>query len=319
MNATKRHVILGVVVISVVAQSAAACRQTTASALPRPVVRVLSSPLADQFESLPFADQLAQEYARLLPEFDIRIVRKESNALSLLNNEGDLSVSNADTAYSVNARAGQLSTGKAELRAIGTLQPALLHLLVRPESEIHSIADLRGRAVGMAEADPTAELVLKAFHLDGTIVRKAPLSRTKLEAALLSGELDAIFVRNLFPATFVQNAISAGAQLLSIDGVALDSLPFEYPFLHRVSIPPGVYVGQTRRVRTIAIDVVLVCPSTLDENIVYQLTKHLFDAVARIPNYHRSLRLLEMQSASTTSIPLHDGAARYYREWELFR
>ena len=68
-----------------------------------------------------------------------------------------------------------------------------------------------------------------------------------------------------------------------------------------------------------AIDVILVCRSDLDENLVHELTKHLFAAIARVATYHQALRLIELHRASTTAIPLHEGAARYYREWALFR
>jgi TRAP transporter TAXI family solute receptor len=163
------------------------------------------------------------------------------------------------------------------------------------------------------------DLVLNAAGVAGDVIRKGPYNRADLASGLSRGDFDAVFARNMYPAAFVQTAIHQGARLISIDGPRIDGLPSDYPFLQRVSIPPGVYVGQTERVRTIAVDVILVCRADLDEELAHELTEYLFRAVSRVPAYHDALQFIEIHEASATPIPLHDGAARYYRELELFR
>jgi TRAP-type uncharacterized transport system substrate-binding protein len=65
---------------------------------------------------------------------------------------------------------------------------------------------------------------------------------------------------------------------------------------------------------------VLVCSSDLDATLVYELTRRLFESLPRMSSYLRtSLRLMDLHEASATPIPLHEGAARYYRERELTR
>ena len=68
--------------------------------------------------------------------------------------------------------------------------------------------------------------------------------------------------------------------------------------------------------RTLAL-VDLPSPSH-DEGLVYEVTKQFFDALASGPE-RPSLGFVELDQAPATSIPLHDGAARYYRERELQR
>ena len=70
---------------------------------------------------------------------------------------------------------------------------------------------------------------------------------------------------------------------------------------------------------TIGVDNLLLCRSDLQDELVYELTKRFFDALPRLASEQPSLRLMDFAQAPATPIPLHDGAARYYRERELFR
>lgn len=81
-------------------------------------------------------------------------------------------------------------------------------------------------------------------------------------------------------------------------------------------IPAGVYPRQPLPVRTIGVNSLLLCRAGLEEELVYRLTKALFQEVAETPT--ELLRLPDLGRAAATPIPLHAGAARYYRERELF-
>jgi TRAP-type uncharacterized transport system substrate-binding protein len=77
----------------------------------------------------------------------------------------------------------------------------------------------------------------------------------------------------------------------------------------------GEYPGHSAGIRTIGVENLLVCRSGLDEGLVHDLTARLFGALPSIP----LLRTIDLEQAPTVPIPLHDGAARFYRERELFR
>jgi TRAP-type uncharacterized transport system substrate-binding protein len=62
----------------------------------------------------------------------------------------------------------------------------------------------------------------------------------------------------------------------------------------------------------------MVCRADLEEQTAYELTRQFFDILAALPAAD-SLRLMNVDSAPATPIPLHQGAARYFRERELFR
>jgi uncharacterized protein len=134
-----------------------------------------------------------------------------------------------------------------------------------------------------------------------------------------AGQLDALFVNASYPFDRIEPAMKRGARLVPISGRPVDELINRYPFLRAVTIPAGTYPGQTAPVATVGVNVVLVCAADLSEPLVYDLTRSFFDALPLLAEAQPSLRLMDPEQAPATPIPLHDGAARYYRESELFR
>jgi len=64
---------------------------------------------------------------------------------------------------------------------------------------------------------------------------------------------------------------------------------------------------------------VLVCRSGLDEGLVYDLTRRFFEALPSLSSSQDALRFIDLEQAPAMPIPLHEGAARYYRERELLQ
>jgi TRAP-type uncharacterized transport system substrate-binding protein len=62
-----------------------------------------------------------------------------------------------------------------------------------------------------------------------------------------------------------------------------------------------------------------VCRRDLAETLVYDLTRLFFEALQPLAVSRRALRLMDVEQAPAAPIPLHEGAARYYRERELRR
>ena len=110
-----------------------------------------------------------------------------------------------------------------------------------------------------------------------------------------------------------------GAYLVPIQGAAVERLRNRIRFVRLTTIPRNVLPGQDRILPTIGIDMMVVCRDELDESVVYELTKQLFIAFPRLSGVEATLRFLNFEEAAATPIPLHPGAARYFRERELSR
>ena len=67
------------------------------------------------------------------------------------------------------------------------------------------------------------------------------------------------------------------------------------------------------------VDVLLLTRQDLDDELVRRLTSALFDVLPQLAASHDFLRLMDARRAPATPIPLHPGAALYYRERELSR
>jgi TRAP transporter TAXI family solute receptor len=273
----------------------------------------------------PLGHGLAVAYQHALP--DLHVIVDESpgslrNVEAIQSGSDDIGFAFADTAYL--AYVGRL-TGQPfdALRAIALLQLSPVHLVVRRDAEIRDIADLRGRRIGVGPPGSgtasTAELLLREHGLTFRMVHAEPLSMNDAAARLGTGTLDAMFADAGDPADSVTLATRAGARLVPIEGPAVTRLRRNYPFFVPVAIPPDTYPGHSESIHTIGVQNVVVCRRDLDERLVYELTRELFAALPSLSSEQPSLNRIRMADVAATPIPLHAGAARYYRELELLR
>jgi TRAP transporter TAXI family solute receptor len=92
-----------------------------------------------------------------------------------------------------------------------------------------------------------------------------------------------------------------------------------YPFLQPLVVPRGTYPGQDEAIDTVGVSSLLVCRRDVDEQFAYRLTRELFEALPEFSRTHPTARLIDPGQAPATPIPLHPGAARYYREREILQ
>jgi TRAP transporter TAXI family solute receptor len=86
------------------------------------------------------------------------------------------------------------------------------------------------------------------------------------------------------------------------------------PYIHAV-IPAGTYDGQSEDVPTAAIGNLLVTHAGVSDELVYQMTKLLFENLDRLRASHAAANAIDPKTAvEGLSIPLHPGAERYYKE-----
>jgi len=271
----------------------------------------------------PLGQALARAYTAALPMLDVRVLDTAgsvANVEALERGDADVGLSYADVAYT--AYVGGLDGRQesfAELRGVAVLELAPVHLVVRAGSKIADPTDLRGRRVAVGPTGSgsalTAEIVLRALGIDASAVDVEPLKYNEAAARLAAGTIDALFVNGSDPVDSVRASALAGARILPLGGPAIERLRHDYPFFRPTVIHGGTYPGHPAPVRTIGVDNLLLCRRGLDEATVHDLTQQFF---AQLPSMS-ILSGLDLEQAPATPIPLHDGAARYYRERELSR
>jgi TRAP transporter TAXI family solute receptor len=306
-------------VLCVAVGACGGCRQSSSvqAAANRRVVRLVSDTTTTQ--------PLALEYSRSLPDVEVRLIGASgsgSTVAALQRGEADLGFVLADVAYFANQQAEESSPKLTSLRGVAALQTASVQILARQGLTLEKLAKLRTPKIGTNAAFSSqgvfAALVFGAYGLGLEHLERKPIAYENIPEALASGSLDAVFVTAYYPAPAVSASARMGAQLLPVDGEVAERLRLKYPFLRRLMIPANTYPGQTTAVHTIGVDRLLVCRRELDEALVHDLTRSFVDALPRIVQSLRaSSRLMDLDHAPATPIPLHRGAAQYYREREL--
>jgi TRAP transporter TAXI family solute receptor len=277
----------------------------------------------------PLGTGLARAYSRAYPEVAFKVVPSRGsidNLDALQRGTAELGLAFTDVAYLAFVGQGHRRTERTSyerLRGIAVLQLTPLQVMVRPHSSVTAVHQLRGGRLALGPSGSgtalTAELILRSFGLTRNHIHAVSLPFMEAAEQLVDGELDGAFVSAGYPADSVHYAATAGARLIDVTGPVVDTLRAEYPFLRVARIPGGTYPSHDTPIRTVGVDTMLACREDLDEMLVYRLTKTLFEALPGLAARLDSLKSMDLDQVAATPIPLHSGAARYYRERELSR
>jgi TRAP transporter TAXI family solute receptor len=257
-----------------------------------------------------------------LPDVSVQAVTpgglSVTNLMDLQRGTIDVAIAMADVAYL--AFAGQLdevSEPFSQLRGIAMLNDIPFHFLVGPNARINSIHQLKGARVALGpDGSATvsiAETLLAAYGLTVADVKGERRSYPETVQGLLRGDLGAAFMTLALNSDPVSQATRGGARLLPVDGPEIEGLKQRRPYLRQTLIPARVYFGQATPIRTLAVDLVLLCRVDLNEDIVYRLLEAYFETPPG------TAPPMDLERAPATPMPLHPGAARYYRQRQLSR
>jgi hypothetical protein len=276
----------------------------------------------------PLGRKLAQIYNLRIP--GVRAEARSmpgsvSNMDAVQNGEAEVAFTQADAAYE--AHTGRPATGRAprsSLRAIAALYPNVLQIMTRGDADIRSVAGLAGRRVGIGPQGSSTEfvapLVMDAHGVAADLVQRHSLDFEEAAKRVAAGSLDAAFIMASYPAEAVTVAEHiTRIRLLSLDREVVKGMRGPHPFYRPVLISGKTYSGEAGDVYTLEVDNVLVCRADLDEELVHQLTEILFDSLSQLAQVHASAGSIDPDQAPATPIPLHPGAARFYRERDIFR
>jgi TRAP transporter TAXI family solute receptor len=235
----------------------------------------------------------------------------------------DLAMIQTDLAYVAYTQGlGDSPQPLRKLRGVAVLYTTPLHLLATSKSRIRSIADLRGKRVfaGTAESPTefTARMSLEAIGISLADLQIKRIPDDALAQSLRDGDLDAVFYRGNDPYPAIQEMMQVpGVAFIPISHSQIETIRAHHPFLHSTSILAGMY-GNHPEIETVGGDMLLACRSDLPEDLVYWITRTFFESLPDLANSLPSLRQFDPEHLQATPIPLHPGAARFFRERELF-
>jgi hypothetical protein len=258
------------------------------------------------------------------------LVAVESSAGSIANvqllksGEADFALLQNDVAYyAFNGITLDAFAGKPvkNLTGVFSVYPEIVHIIARRSSDVRSIRDLKGKRVVLGApgsgAEQNALQVLKAHGLRETDLHTMQsIARTAALDQLKTGAVDAVFVSTVLGSPLIADAMASGKlTLVGIGDSAGDALRRVYPFYTIERIPANSYPGLEHDVTSAGVMAILVARSSVSDELVYALTKAVFDNLPQFQGAHPAVRHLTLHTAlSGMALPLHPGAERYFQQ-----
>jgi TRAP transporter TAXI family solute receptor len=212
------------------------------------------------------------------------------------------------------------------LRTIAALFSEHIHLVALANSGINSVKDLKGKRVSLDEPGSgtyvDAKLILEANGIGVKDVKAEALKGNAAVDALRNGKIDAFFVVAGYPTgAVVDLASSTKIKLVPISGAGAKSLTSKYGFFSNSSIPAGTYEG-VAATETVAVGAQWFTSDKESADLIYEITKALWNKETRklMDTGHAKGKDITPATALTgVGVPLHDGAARFYKEAGLLK
>lgn len=211
---------------------------------------------------------------------------------------------------------------KNKLRVIAKLYPEDTHLVLADGVEINSIADLKGKRVGIAQAGSGTQVavlkILEHFGVTRDDIEAAELNNTQSAQRIADGQLDAYFYVMGSPSSaLVQLASTKGFNLYKFSEDEMAQISELIPFYSKSNIASGTYAGLDYDTPTVAATAILVTSADKPDDLIYDITKALWNENSRklFDNGHAKGRSMQLENALDGIVtPIHPGAEKFYKE-----
>ena len=225
----------------------------------------------------------------------------------------------------INGMAEWKDKGKQEdLRAVFTIHPESITLVAAVDAGIETIEDLKGKRVnignpGSGQRQNSIDALTAAGIDYNTDITAESVKAAEAPGLLQDGRIDAFFYTVGHPAGNIKEA-TAGARkvrIVSITGPGIDKLVADNPYYAKATIPVSLYPGAANDadVETFGVKATFVTSAKVPEDVVYAITKEVFDNFDDFKKLHPAyIVLTKSNMLEGQSAPIHPGAEKYYKE-----
>ncbi|PHM48713.1 TAXI family TRAP transporter solute-binding subunit [Xenorhabdus sp. KK7.4] len=209
-----------------------------------------------------------------------------------------------------------------DLRSISVLWPNVEHFVMMDdkikEGTLNDIANTRFSVGPQASGTEQSTLIiLQGVNLSKKSISPEYLGYSDTVSAMRDGRLDGGAIPAGVPASAVTDMYASGvsARILNVTDQQLKQINAIANSWFRFVIQPETYPRQSETVHTIAQPNILMTTREIDEQIVYELTKSMFENLKEVHQIHSAAKYISPENAlKGVAVPLHPGAYRYYRE-----
>src|SRR5690554_7252195 len=244
------------------------------------------------------------------------------NIKMLSKAQADLATVSADVAHEAYidyANSRHFRGKKVEMYGLFNMYQQPHHIVTLQGGRVNDINDIRSRRVVVGAPGSGTEvktrMMLESLGITYRDFRPEFLTFTEGVEALQDGTVEAVFLGVNYPAPAIMSlAMTNPVSLLSLTDAQIGAVQQKYPFLNKAVIPADTYKGVSEDAQTVSVQTLVVSSSTLSEEVAYQIVKAVFEHKDELENINHAFRQTTLESAADTFLPLHPGAARYYRE-----
>lgn len=239
---------------------------------------------------------------------------------------GDLQMGIAFSGDSYLARNGLEAfkdTGKIDnIRVIGFIYSAVSQVVTEKDSALKSIYDIAGKkmSVGSPGSGTQKTMMRLLDHLNLTDkVDIISMNGSGSSDQLKNGQIDAYHGMWGYPSgAIIDTTSSMDSDIINLwDDAKSSGFLDKYPFYTKAVIPAGTYQGVDHDVETIRDTALLVASADVDDDLVYEITKSIFNekGLAHMLKVSNATREMSIENGlAGASVPVHPGAARYWKE-----
>ncbi|MFJ6199367.1 TAXI family TRAP transporter solute-binding subunit [Micromonospora sp. NPDC092111] len=265
----------------------------------------------------------ADVISRHLPGYEARAEptgASVENINRVAGGDMEIAFSLADTAADAVAGRGAF-TQPQPVRALARVYRNYTHVIVRVDAKIANFAALRGKRVSTGSpksgTDVIAGRLLTVAGMDpDRDVRRVTLSLPETVKRMRAGTLDAMFFSGGLPTPGVADLLAGAPGTFELLPTAdlIEPLSAKYGSVYTTAELPKETYGTATDTPTVTVANVILVSADMPERLAYDLTRLLFTHQGDLIDVHPEAGNFTRQSAAGTDpIPLHPGAARFYR------
>ena len=209
-----------------------------------------------------------------------------------------------------------------DLRAVFSVHPEPFTVVARADSGIKTFADLKGKRVNIGNPGSgqrgTMEVVMQTLGwTKATFKLASELKSAEQSKALCDNKIDAMVFTVGHPSGSIKEAAtSCDSVIVEVAGSAIDKLVNDNDYYRTATIPGGMYRGTPNDVKTFGVGATFVSSTNVSEVVIYNVVKAVFENFDQFKKLHPAFKVLKKEEMikDGLSAPLHDGAAKYYKE-----
>ncbi|EIM63019.1 TAXI family TRAP transporter solute-binding subunit [Desulfobacter postgatei] len=216
---------------------------------------------------------------------------------------------------------------QADLRSVFSIHDEAVTLISAVESQIKDASDLKGKIVNLG--NPGSGQLENAIEILETLgidpekdVTAEYIKASEAPSILQDGRIDAFFYTVGHPNGAITEATSGARKVRFTSITGVDSMLKKYPYFSKTIIRASMYPGAQNDAdtETIGMKATLVTSAKVPEDVVYAITKEVFENFEEFKKLHPAYATLTREGMLTgLPAPLHAGAEKYYKEVGLMK